>query len=359
MSRHKLGAGILTDSLAREIRRLRPSCVFVVIDPGAKKVTEKPIGLAINKLSPSRIPCLVLRGTQGERLKTPEQASKLTQRLIRRGLDRQSLIVAVGGGASTDLTGFAAASALRGVRWGVVSTTLLSMADAGLGGKTGVNLPEGKNLMGAFHMPEFVLSDLDALETLESDEWLSGSGEILKAAMLSGPAAISHLEQGKGPFEQCPQSAILKALQMSVRVKKKIVQADPLEAGPRKLLNLGHTFGHALEIPTAQLTYSKRLRHGVAVSLGLMCALRFATETGLCAPSYYERIRALAAHLGLPTTFSGKRPPSAELKRLLKRDKKAVAGKLELILPTQPGRAEIVPGIRVSQIEKVLRRELG
>ena len=362
MSRHKLGSGFLASALAREIRRLKPSSVFAIVDPGAKAITESAL---------QNLPCVVMRGTRGERLKTPEAAAQLTQKMVRKGLDRQSLVIAVGGGASTDLTGFAAATALRGVRWGVVSTTLLSMADAGLGGKTAVNLPEGKNLMGAFHMPEFVFADLATLETLPSTEWTSGLGEILKAAMLSGTAALSRLEvtqasdfspeilsriQGGSGSDK---SALLQILQMSVRVKKKIVGLDPLESGLRKTLNLGHTFGHAVETATAQQTASKRLSHGSAVALGLICALRFAVETGLAAPTYYDRILALAEHLGLPTQFQGRLPAPNEIRRLLKHDKKALGGKLDLILPTRPGAVEIVKGIRVGQVERVLRRELG
>jgi 3-dehydroquinate synthase len=189
--------------------------------------------------------------------------------------------------------------------------------------------------------------------------------------MLSGTAALSRLEAAQasdfspeilGRIQSGPgseKSALLQTLQMSVRVKKKIVELDPLESGLRKTLNLGHTFGHALETAAAQQAASKRLSHGSAVALGLLCALRFAVEAGLAAPTYYERILALTEHLGLPTQFQGRLPAPNELRRLLKHDKKALGGKLDLILPTRPGAVEMIEGIRVGQVERVLRRELG
>lgn len=332
----RFGRGLLASALARELRRARPSAVFALLDPGARAAAA-PLRKA---LATAGAPHRVFAAPRGEARKTWEQAGALVQRLIRAGLDRRGLVVAVGGGVCSDLTGFAAATALRGVRWGACPTTLLAMADAALGGKTAVDLPEGKNLAGAFWFPEFVIADVDLLRGLPAREWSCGLGEIVKSALLDGEAALRRLERAPAAALRRPSAQLEAAARAAAALKLRVVRADPREGGERALLNLGHTFGHALETAAGP----RRLAHGEAVALGLLVAVRFAAARGLASEDYAARVERLLARCRLPLRYPARLPSPARLAALLVRDKKSKSGRLDLILPLAPGRAAIVSG---------------
>ncbi len=346
--------GGLRRHLARALRGLRPppSRVFVVMDAAAAPAARAAVLGALRDAGAAGV---LLSAPRGEARKTMASAGALVRRLVAGGLDRQALVLAVGGGVTTDLAGFAAALALRGVRWGAVPTTLLGMADAALGGKTAVNLPEGKNLAGAFHFPSFVIADVAVLRTLPSREWSCGLGEVVKSAMLEGEAALRRLERVPPAALRRPSAALLRAARAAAALKMRVVRADPFERGDRALLNLGHTFGHALETAAGP----RRLAHGEAVALGLRVAVDLAAAHGVADPAYAARVRALLRRCGLPEAYPGALPSAARLVTLLARDKKAARRRLNLILPLAPGNNVVVAGAAPAEAAAAIRGSLG
>ena len=348
------GKGILRATLTRRLKGLRPqpSALFVVLDPGATEVAERTVRLAAKDAG---MTATLVRGPHGESRKTLASAEKLASKLIRKGLDRRSFVLAVGGGVCTDVSGFVASSIMRGVRWGVVPTTLLAMVDAAVGGKTGVNLEEGKNLFGAFHFPSFLIVDTNLLRTLPARDWRSGRGELVKTAMLAGGSMWRNLcSASVGSFARRSE-ALTTLVNQAARYKAKVVAKDPQEKDERKLLNLGHTFGHALETALGP----RKIRHGEAVALGILCAVKVAVENELAPSSTEADMRTLFARHDLPTELKGPLPNATTLRRLLSRDKKADDGLLQLVVPLAPGKVVLVKGVAVQDAVGVLRRTLG
>jgi 3-dehydroquinate synthase len=257
------------------------------------------------------------------------------------GLGRRDAIVAVGGGVVGDVAGFAAATFLRGIALVAVPTTLLAMVDASTGGKCGINLSlpkggTGKNLAGAFHAPKLVAIDPGVLATLGERDFRSGLAECLKHAILDGEAHLGWLEAHRAAILRRDPEVLGETIARSVAVKAAIVGRDPFERGERALLNLGHTFGHALEtMPGVDLT------HGEAVGLGLVAAAAAGGDPGFAA-----RVAALVRSFGLPVSLPAGPLDRAEFDRRLGVDKKADAGGLRLVLPRAPGRVEVVPADR-------------
>lgn len=350
----RYGRGNLREDLARELRALRPrpTAVFVLLDRRAARAARRPIAAA---LQDAGLGARWIPWRAAERRKTLAEAERLARRIVRAGVDRQSLLLAAGGGVTTDVGGFVAAVLLRGIRWGAVPTTLLGMVDAALGGKTAVDLPEGKNLLGAFHGPEFVVGDVDALRTLPAREWRCGLGEALKTALIGGPALLRRLEAAPPASLRRPSPAVLDLARACARVKLRIVTADPREeTGARALLNLGHTFGHALEAASGY-----RLAHGEAVALGLLCGLHFSVEGGIAPRARLHRIRRLARRMRLPARYDGRLPDLRRLAAFLARDKKASGGRLTLLLPCATGSVVRISGVSPLQAAAALRNALS
>ena len=316
MRKPDCGQGILRDTLARRLRALRPrpSRVLVVLDPGAAEVASPRIHRA---LADAGLEGTFLRAPRGEARKTLDEVGKVASRMVRAGADRRSFVLAVGGGVCSDMAGFAAASTLRGLRWGAVATTLLA--------------------------------------TLPAREWRAGRGELVKTAMLAGGVMWRGLAAApKGSLGR--RGKVLTGLaRQAATYKAGVVARDPREGDERKLLNLGHTFGHALETAAGP----RRLRHGEAVALGILCALRASAEHGMCAPDAEEEMRALYRRHDLPTAMPGPLPSAATLRRLMLRDKKADDGRLELVLPLAPGHAALVQGVDAAEAVAVIRHTLG
>ncbi|MDT5042519.1 MAG: 3-dehydroquinate synthase [Actinoplanes sp.] len=241
------------------------------------------------------------------------------------GFTRADVVVGVGGGAVTDLAGFVAAAWLRGVRWVPVSTSLLGMVDAAVGGKTGINTPAGKNLVGAFHPPAGVLCDLDALDTLPADDLVAGLAEVVKCGFIADPQILDLIE--KVPAEAAdPRSGTLRELvERSVRVKARVVSEDLRESGLREILNYGHTLGHAIE-----KRESYRWKHGHAVAVGLVYAAALSRLSGVLDEATAERHRSILELLGLPTAYEKGAWP--ELLAAIRIDKKARAATLRFVL---------------------------
>ena len=276
----------------------------------------------------------------GEEHKTLETIRTLYDRFLEIGIERRATIVALGGGVIGDMTGFAAASFMRGVRWVNLPTTLLSMVDASIGGKVGVDLPQGKNLVGAFHQPSMVITDTATLDTLPEKEFRNGMAELFKAALIADPLLFEWLERGDG---QATQRWIERAL----AVKINVVNVDPFEKDVRAALNLGHTVGHGIE---AASEYT--LSHGEAVAIGLVAEAHMAEAIGLAKNGLAARIEAVLTQLGLPTRFQKLTIPA--VRTAMSSDKKKAGGQLRFALPVEPGVAEIGQSVPENVIQETL-----
>ena len=249
------------------------------------------------------------------------------------GFTRTDVVVGVGGGAVTDLAGFVAASWLRGVRWVPVSTSLLGMVDAAVGGKTGINTPAGKNLVGAFHPPAGVLCDLDALDTLPADDLLAGLAEVVKCGFIADPVILDLIEQSPERAID-PRGAVVRELiERAVRVKAHVVGHDLRESGLREILNYGHTLGHAIEKREAY-----RWKHGHAVAVGLIYAAALSRMSGKLDEATAARHRSILELLGLPTAYEKGAWP--ELLAAMRIDKKARADTLRFVILAGPAQPE-------------------
>jgi 3-dehydroquinate synthase len=280
-------------------------------------------------------PAAVTLFRDAERHKTPATVGRLHDAFLRAGLARDGRVVAVGGGVVGDVTGFAAATYMRGVDWVGVPTTLLSMVDSAVGGKVGVNHPAAKNLVGAFHQPRAVVEDTAFLDTLPARERQSGAYEILKCAILADPALFASLREGPEALRGWADAPLEEAVASAVRIKGDVVAGDEREGDRRRLLNLGHTFGHALE----SVTRYARFTHGEAVGWGLLAAAALARRRGLLRDVDFTAIVEAVDALG-------PRPPIHDLRakavlEALGRDKKVKEGRLVFVLPVEIGRAVI------------------
>lgn len=273
----------------------------------------------------------------GEGSKSFTTLAELSSRLLALDIDRSGLIVALGGGVIGDLTGFAAAILKRGISFAQVPTTLLSQVDSSVGGKTGINTPEGKNLIGAFHQPRIVLADTDVLNTLPRREKVNGYAEVAKYGALGDFSYFTWLEEHAVRALDGDGESTVHMVAHACRMKAAIVAKDEREGGIRALLNLGHTFGHALETATG---FSDRLKHGEGVAVGMALAFKLAGRLGICPPQDGERfIRHLQA-AGLPVRIGdipGKRPGLQELLDYMHHDKKVKNGKVNFVLPRAIG----------------------
>jgi 3-dehydroquinate synthase len=259
----------------------------------------------------------------GEKSKTLDSAHELYTAFLEHSLDRAGTVLAVGGGMICDLAGFAAATYLRGVRWVALPTSLLAMVDASVGAKVGVDLPQGKNLVGAFHPPTGVLADLSSLQSLPAVELRSGLAEVIKAALIDDPDLLTLLEEAPFPANR-------RSIERALAVKIRIVDQDPFERGRRATLNLGHTIGHGLESASGYA-----LRHGEAIAIGLLAEADLAHRLGLAASGLIDRLYKLMEKIGLPTYASGLEP--LQVRQAMQQDKKRRTSSLRFTLPTVPG----------------------
>lgn len=272
----------------------------------------------------------------GEQYKTLEVVNRIFDALLANRFDRKCTLVALGGGVVGDMTGFAAACYQRGVAFIQIPTTLLAQVDSSVGGKTGVNHPMGKNMIGAFHQPRCVLADTDTLKTLDDRQLAAGLAEVIKYGIINDPDFFVWLEQNMPQLLRRDPEAFAYAIERSCRDKAAVVAADETEAGSRALLNLGHTFGHAIE---TGMGYGAWL-HGEAVGTGMVMAAELSQRLGWVGLDEVERVRSLVAAAGLPV----KAPADLDAKRFLELmavDKKVQAGKLRLVLMHGIGRSVI------------------
>lgn len=349
-----IGPGLLDAAGARLRPLVRRDRVAVVSDQtvwglhGARLTRAlEAAGLAVH---PVVLP-------SGEQTKSFAGLEALCDALLALELDRGDLIVAFGGGVIGDLAGFAAAIYKRGADFVQIPTTLLAQVDSSVGGKTAIDTPRGKNLVGAFHQPRLVLADLDVLATLPDREMRAGYAEVLKYGLLGDAAFFTWLEaHGRAVLAREPE-ALARAVERSVEMKAEIVIADEREAGRRALLNLGHTFAHALEAETG---YGEALLHGEAVGLGSAMAFRYSAAAGLCDAQDAARAVEAVAAAGLPARLSDlgdRRFAADDLLRHMAQDKKAEGGRLTFILARRAGEAFVARDVNAAEMRDFLISE--
>ncbi len=307
----------------------------LVTNPAVKKLYGQKLA---DSLKESGFLVMSIDIPDGEQYKNLDWANSIYTALLINGFDRKSALVALGGGVIGDLTGFAAATFMRGVPFIQVPTTLLAMVDSSVGGKTGVNHPLGKNMIGAFYQPKKVLMDPGVLSSLPKEELLSGMAEVIKYGVIRDATFFEYLEGNREKILALDPDALGHVIRRSCEIKADVVSRDEREGGLRAILNFGHTVGHAIE--TAE---NYTMRHGYAVAIGMVYAARLAQKTGLCDASVPDRVEKLIRSYGLPTDLSSlsRKPAATELMSTMQIDKKAEGGKVKFVLPTKIGEVVI------------------
>lgn len=294
----------------------------------------------------------------GEKTKSYEKLAYLCDALLEKGVERNDCIIAFGGGVIGDLAGFAASVLRRGVNFVQIPTSLLAQVDSSVGGKTGINSRHGKNLVGAFHQPQAVIIDIALLDTLAPRELAAGYAEVAKYGLLGDEPFFVWLEENAPALFAGDAQARVKAISQSCQAKADIVGRDEKEAGVRALLNLGHTFGHALEGATG---YGDRLLHGEGVSVGMVLAFRYCERLGLVEKGTSQRVISHLAGVGLPTTLGdipGDLPDAQTLVNFMRQDKKASGGKLVFVLANAIGDSFVAKDVSESDITDFMHEEL-
>ena len=281
----------------------------------------------------------------GEESKSLAQFSRIQDSLVEHQLDRGSTLIALGGGVIGDLAGFAAAVYMRGIPYVQIPTTLQAQVDASVGGKTAINHPKGKNLIGAFHQPKLVLIDVDTLKTLPQRDIRAGLIEVIKMGVIRDEPLFERVEENLGAILNLDDTTLIEVISQACVNKAEIVAKDEKESRLRMVLNYGHTFGHALEA----LTHYNRYRHGEAVAIGMNCAAQLAVNLGIFSETHFQRQRALLKRAKLPITLPSDLTPEA-LCDAMYLDKKTLGGKLRLILPTRIGEVIIRDDVEDRQV---------
>lgn len=319
--------------------------VCVVTDSNVEKLYLKEV---LNVLSPfcRELSSFVIPA--GEEHKNLDEIRRIYLHLTGHELDRRDILIALGGGVTGDMTGFAAATYLRGIRFVQVPTTLLSQVDSSIGGKTGVDLNSYKNMVGAFHHPSMVYLNINALKTLDETQFASGMGEVLKHGLIRDASYYEWCLDHMGEIEERDTEAMADMVMRSILIKRAVVQKDPMERGERALLNFGHTAGHAIE-----KLKDFKLSHGECVNLGVVAASYISWKRGSISEEIFYEIRDMSVGFGLPITYDGLTPE--EILEAMKKDKKRVGGKNHLILLKKLGSAYIDETVTDEEILDALR----
>jgi 3-dehydroquinate synthase len=316
---------------------------FVVSSPGIWRLHGDRLTRALGRIEPILVP-------DGERFKTLQTVSRMYEALIRAGADRASAIIAVGGGVIGDMAGFAAATFLRGIALVQVPTTLLAQVDSAIGGKVGVNHALGKNLIGSFHQPAAVLVDPQLLATLPRREFRSGLYEVIKYGMIASRGLFDRVARDSKAMFAREADALGPAIVESCRIKAEVVSNDERESGLRRILNYGHTVGHAFE----SVTKYRRFRHGEAIAYGMLAAADLAVARGALAEVERQALAKLITQLGpLPPIVD---LSIGEVLQVIRRDKKVIAGKLHFVIAIQIGATMTLDDVTEDELKAVLER---
>lgn len=336
-----IGSGVL-ETLSETLAQLVPAPHYVLASsPGIWSLHRG----AFRRLAAARDAILV---PDGERFKTLATVGRVYEGLIRRRADRATVVIAVGGGVIGDLVGFAAATYLRGLRLVHVPTTLMAQVDSAVGGKVGVNHALGKNLIGAFHSPRLVASDPSVLATLPRREFRAGLYEVVKYGVIASPELLDRVERSLDALFARDPEAVSAVVEASCRIKARVVSSDEREGGLRRILNFGHTIGHALEA----VTKYRRFRHGEAVAYGMLAALALGVQRGITPVEARDRVAALIAALGpLPPIGD---LSAGEIVEAIGRDKKVIGRTLHFIAATRLGDTTELTDVTEKQIRQAL-----
>lgn len=331
--------------------------LFVITDKNVAPTHAAAVQECLQACGAQSTHALVLPA--GEQTKSFAEYERLMGWLLDQKADRDSVIFAVGGGVVGDLAGFAAATMMRGIPFVQVPTTLLAQVDSAVGGKTAINMPQGKNLVGAFYQPCSVVIDIDTLQTLPEREIKAGYAEVAKYGLINDAEFFVWLEKEGANVCALEPQALVKAIGTSCRKKAEIVGNDEKESGERKLLNLGHTFGHALE---AVAGYDGRLLHGEAVAIGTVIAFHLSARLGLCDDGDAERVEEHFRAIGLPTRAADISPAldttAAGLMGYMAHDKKTSMGRLTYIIVNGIGKAHVSQDIAAPDVEEILKQSM-
>ncbi len=350
-----IGPGLLAQSGALIKPLLKRPRVAIVTD---ENVARLHLDNLKNGLQVSGIESVSLVLPAGESTKSWPHFTRTVEWLLEQKIERNDVVLAFGGGVIGDLVGFAAAVLRRGVRFVQLPTSLLAQVDSSVGGKTGINAPQGKNLIGAFHQPSMVLADTEVLGTLTERDFLAGYGEVVKYGLLGDYEFFQWLEGNASRAASGDMEARITAVKRSVEMKAEIVERDETEQGDRALLNLGHTFCHALEAATG---YSDRLLHGEGVAIGCALAFEVSARMGLCPQEDPSRLRAHLSDMKMKVDLSdipGDLPSADDLIALMGQDKKVVDGKIRFIMARGIGQAFVTQDVDLSIVRNVLAEAL-
>ena len=338
-----IGDGVVDSAAALFDAQHISSRRFVVSNPVVWRLHGERIGRAFGGVEPILIP-------DGERFKTLQSVSRVYEGLMRAGADRGSTLIAVGGGVVGDTAGFAAATFLRGIALAHIPTTLLAQVDSSIGGKVGVNLTLGKNLIGAFHQPAMVLVDPSLLATLPRREFRSGLYEVVKYGMIASRDLFDRVSSNTKAIFARDAAVLTPAIVESCRIKADVVSKDERESGLRRILNFGHTVGHALEA----VTKYRRFRHGEAIAYGMLAAADLAVARGALAERERQGLAELIAKLGpLPPVVD---LPIPDVMEAVRRDKKVINGTLHFVIAIQIGATMTIDDVTEDEIRAVLAR---
>jgi 3-dehydroquinate synthase len=346
-----VGRGIIADSGSLLAARPGLGSAPIVISNSRVLRLHGPALLKSLRKTFGRIPVISIG--DGERFKNHTTLLKIYRGMLREQANRRSWILAFGGGVIGDIAGFAAATFMRGIPFVMVPTTLLAQVDSSIGGKVGINIREGKNLIGAFHQPSAVLSDTDTLKTLPARELAAGLYEVIKCGAIRSEPLLRYLEQRLPEILRCQDAAMEHIVIEAARIKAAVVASDERESGLRMILNYGHTVGHAFE---AAADY-RRFKHGEAVAWGMIAALEFGREFGLLPDEKAQWLRRLIEKVGPLPPLKG--ISGDNLWDALIRDKKFGADDIRMVFLRKLGSAEILSGIGPSSLRRLLRRFLA
>jgi 3-dehydroquinate synthase len=345
----------IIDTAGHQIAERLPGARMAIVTD--QTVADHHLRTLTNSLDFANVEYVAIVVPPGEGSKSFTAFETVIEALLEARIERSDAVLALGGGVVGDLAGFAAGTVLRGIRFVQVPTTLLAQVDSSIGGKTGINTGHGKNLVGVFHQPNFVLADSGVLDSLPDREFNAGYAEVAKCGMIGAPDFFTWLETNwRAVAAGWPERE--QAIAVACRAKAAIVTADERESGVRALLNLGHTFGHALEAATG---YSGRLLHGEAVSIGMVLAFGLSAKLGHCKPDDVKRVVAHLADVGLPTRIGqipGQRLDVDTLMELMAQDKKVSRGKLTFILVKGIGRAFIAKDVPADAVKEFLSEQM-
>jgi len=320
--------------------------IAIVTNPSLRRLYGEAL---YRQLKDSDFAPLMIELPAGERYKTLKSVSRIYDVLIQEKFERNSSIIALGGGVIGDVAGFVAATYLRGVPYIQIPTSLVAQVDSSVGGKTGVNHPQGKNLIGAFYQPILVWIDVAVLKTLPRRELIAGMAEVVKYGVIADERFFNFIEEHHKKILSLEREAIIPVVERSCEIKAQIVSADEKERGLRAILNFGHTFGHAIETVTEYKAY----KHGEAVAMGMVCAAKLSSLMGICNKEVHERIKGLCKILGLKTSL-----PHVDFEvfwGVLQRDKKVKDEKVRFVLPVRLGEVRVIEDVDRSILQEAIQ----